>query len=66
MLDQLTEASIKLITQPLDNALRAFMPIKKAWDSIPYEAQKEAQSRRTQEQLDIDLNNDAHIAKGFI
>ncbi len=66
MLDQVTEASIKLITQPLDNALRAFMPIKKAWDSIPYEAQKEAQSMRTQEQLDVDLNNDAHIAKGFI
>ncbi len=66
MLDQISEATITLATLPLDNALRAFMPIKKAWDSIPVSAQKEAQSRRTQEQLDIDLNHDANIAKGYI
>lgn len=66
MIDQVADASISLITQPLDNALRALMPIKKAWDSIPVEAQREASAMRTQEQLDIDLNHDAHMAHGAI
>ena len=42
------------------------MPIKKAWDAIPIEAQREAQAKRSDEQLNIDLNHDANIAKGFI
>lgn len=66
MIDQIAEASIAISTAPLDNALRAFMPIKKAWDAIPIEAQREAQSKRSDEQLNIDLNHDANIAKGFI
>ena len=66
MIDQIAEASIQIKTDPLDNALRAFMPIKKAWDAIPIEAQREAQSKRSDEQLNIDLNHDANIAKGFI
>ncbi|NLK85444.1 MAG: flagellar export chaperone FliS [Aeromonadales bacterium] len=66
MIDQVADASISLITQPLDNALRALMPIKKAWDSIPVEAQREASAMRTQEQLDIDLSHDAHMAHGAI
>ena len=66
MMDQIAEATIQIATQPLDNALRAFLPIKKAWDAIPVAAQKEAQALRTKEQLDIDLNHDASIAKGCI
>jgi len=66
MMDQIAEATIQIATQPLDNALRAFLPIKKAWDAIPVAAQKEAQALRTKEQLDIDLNHDASIAKGYI
>ena len=52
MIDQVAEASLNLMTQPIDNAIRALMPIKKAWDSIPVTAQQEAASKRTQEQLD--------------
>ena len=50
MIDQVAEASLNLMTQPIDNAIRALMPIKKAWDSIPVTAQQEAASKRTQEQ----------------
>ena len=42
MIDQVAEASLNLMTQPIDNAIRALMPIKKAWDSIPVTAQQEA------------------------
>ena len=66
MIDQVAEASLNLMTQPIDNAIRAFMPIKNAWDSISVEAQQEASSKRTKEQLDIDLNHDNNIAKGYI
>jgi len=66
MLDQIADATINVDTVHLDNALRAFMPIKKAWDAIPVEAQRDAQSKRTAEQLNIDLNNDTNIAKGYI
>ena len=48
MIDQVAEASLNLMTQPIDNAIRALMPIKKAWDSIPVTAQQEAASKRTQ------------------
>ena len=44
MIDQVAEASLNLMTQPIDNAIRALMPIKKAWDSIPVTAQQEAAS----------------------
>ena len=30
MIDQVAEASLNLMTQPIDNAIRALMPIKKA------------------------------------
>ena len=66
MLDQIADASIMVDTKPIDNAIRAFMPIKNAWDSISVEAQQEASSKRTKEQLDIDLNHDNNIAKGYI
>ena len=48
MLDKLAEATIEMSPQPIDDALRAFMPIKEAWDSIPLSAIKEAQSKMRQ------------------
>lgn len=66
MIDQIAEASLNLVTQPIDNAIRALMPIKKAWDSIPVTAQQEAASKRTQEQLKVDLNHADNMAKGSV
>lgn len=66
MIDQIAEASLNLVTQPIDNAIRALMPIKKAWDSIPVTAQQEAASKRTQEQLNVDLNHADNMAKGSV
>lgn len=66
MIDQVAEASLNLMTQPIDNAIRALMPIKKAWDSIPVTAQQEAASKRTQEQLNVDLNHADNMAKGCV
>lgn len=66
MIDQVVEASLNLMTQPIDNAIRALMPIKKAWDSIPVTAQQEAASKRTQEQLNVDLNHADNMAKGSV
>ena len=66
MIDQVAEASLNLMTQPIHNAIRALMPIKKAWDSIPVTAQQEAASKRTQEQLNVDLNHADNMAKGSV
>ena len=66
MIDQVAEASLNLMSQPIDNAIRALMPIKKAWDSIPVTAQQEAASKRTQEQLNVDLNHADNMAKGSV
>ena len=66
MIKKLNDASIELTSNAIDDAMKAFAPIKAAWESISVDAQKEAQSLRSQEQLDVDLNHDAHIAKGYI
>lgn len=66
MIDQVAEASLNLVTQPLDNAIRALMPIKKAWDSIPVSAQQEAASRRSAEQMNVDLNHADNMATGRV
>lgn len=66
MIDQVAEASLNLMTQPIDNAIRVLMHIKKAWDSIPVTAQQEAASKRTQEQLNVDLNHADNMAKGSV
>ncbi len=63
MIDQVAEASLNLMTQPIDNAIRAFNAYKKAWDLIPVTAQQEAASKRTQEQLNVDLNHADNMAK---
>ncbi|MGN1281048.1 MAG: flagellar export chaperone FliS [Succinivibrio sp.] len=66
MIDQVAEASLNLVTQPLDNAIRALMPIKKAWDSIPVSAQQEAASKRSAEQMNVDLNHADNMATGRV
>ncbi|MGN0894154.1 MAG: flagellar export chaperone FliS [Succinivibrio sp.] len=66
MIDQVAEASLNLVTQPLDNAIRALMPIKRAWDSIPVSAQQEAASKRSSEQLNVDLNHADNMATGRV
>ena len=66
MIDQVAEASLNLMTQPIDNAIRALMPIKKAWDSIPVTAQQEAASKRTQEHVNGDRNHADNMARGSV
>ena len=58
--------SLGVIIQPIDNAIRTLMPIKKAWDSIPVSAQQEASSKRTQEQWNVELNNAESMASGHV
>lgn len=45
MLAKLADATIDLDPQPIDDALKAFLPIKEAWDNIPQSAIKEAQNQ---------------------
>lgn len=45
MLDKLADASLEVSEQPIDDALKAFLPIKEAWDNIPLSAIKEAQAQ---------------------
>ncbi|MGN0901926.1 MAG: flagellar export chaperone FliS [Succinivibrio sp.] len=66
MIKQLNDATIEATTVGIENAMKAFMPIKQAWDAIPVEAQKEASAMRSDEQLRVDLNHDENIAKGYI
>jgi flagellar protein FliS len=66
IIDQLADASLGVIIQPIDNAIRTLMPIKKAWDSIPVSAQQEASSKRTQEQWNVELNNAESMASGHV
>lgn len=49
MLDKLVEASCQVSTAPIDAVLKVLMPIKEAWDNIPYTAVKEAASQREAE-----------------
>ncbi|MCR5536291.1 MAG: flagellar export chaperone FliS [Succinivibrio sp.] len=51
IIDKISDASIKLTCEPLDEALRVFMPIKEAWDALPIQAQQEARSKRSAEQI---------------
>lgn len=45
MLEKIADASVEVSEGPIDDALKVFMPIKEAWDSIPISAIKEAQSK---------------------
>lgn len=44
--DLINDASAKLTTEPLDEAIKLILPIKQAWDSIPPEARAEAYARK--------------------
>ena len=56
MLERIADAAIELSCAPIDAALKAFMPIKTAWDRLPMTARQEAETRRNPEQAQ-DLNN---------
>ncbi len=45
MLAKLADATVEVSSQPIDDALKVFLPIKEAWDSIPPAAIKEAESK---------------------
>ncbi|MBU3844630.1 MAG: flagellar export chaperone FliS [Candidatus Anaerobiospirillum pullicola] len=45
MLAKIADATMQVSAQPIDDALKVFMPIKNAWDSIPQSAIKEAESK---------------------
>ena len=45
MLAKIADASMQVSAQPIDDALKVFMPIKEAWDSIPQSAIKEAEAK---------------------
>ncbi|HAR80730.1 MAG TPA: flagellar export chaperone FliS [Succinivibrionaceae bacterium] len=66
MIDKIADAAVQLSCEPIDAALRAFMPIKEAWDKIPMSAREEAQAQRTPEQLKNQLNQGASLARGHI
>ncbi len=51
MINQVAEASLNLMTQPIDNAIRALMPIKKASNSSY--SSTGSSFKRTQEQLNV-------------
>ncbi len=50
IIDRISDASIRLSCEPLDEALRVFLPIKNAWDALPMKAREEASASRSAEQ----------------
>ena len=52
IIDKISDASIKISCEPLDEALRVFMPIKNAWDALPVQAREEAKARRSADQIE--------------
>ncbi|WP_317382926.1 flagellar export chaperone FliS [Anaerobiospirillum succiniciproducens] len=58
MLDKLADASIQVSEAPIDDALKAFMPIKEAWDKIPLASIKEAQAKMRSDQDHFQHNYD--------
>lgn len=66
IIDQLADASLGVIIEPIDNAIRTLMPIKRAWDSIPVSAQQEASAKRTQDQWNVELSQAESMASGHV
>lgn len=68
MLEKIADASLNMDEQPIDDALRAFMPIKEAWDSIPQEAIKEASAkmRANQQHFQHDYDPSRNIVNGAV
>ncbi len=66
MIDNVAEASINLNCAALDNAIKVFLPIKKAWDKIPVSAQEEANRLRahTDDAQEVFGSGDRSMAHG--
>lgn len=58
MLAKIADASMQVSAQPIDDALKVFMPIKDAWDSIPQSAIKEAEAKMRTNQKHFQHNYD--------
>ncbi len=58
MLAKIADASMQVSAQPIDDALKVFMPIKEAWDSIPQSAIKEAEAKMRANQKHFQHNYD--------
>ena len=58
MLAKIADASMQVSAQPIDDALKVFMPIKDAWDSIPQSAIKEAEAKMRAHQKHFQPNYD--------
>ena len=58
MLAKIADASMQVSAQPIDDALKVFMPIKDAWDSIPQSAIKEAEAKMRANQKHFQHNYD--------
>ncbi|MCR5084719.1 MAG: flagellar export chaperone FliS [Succinivibrionaceae bacterium] len=65
MLDCIADAAVELSTKPIDSAMRAFLPIKRAWDSIPAADQRAAEEMRRAE-MPADYSNNSSLAHGSI
>ena len=59
MLAKIADASMQVSAQPIDDALKVFMPIKDAWDSIPQSAIKEAEAKMRANQKHFQHNEGA-------
>ena len=68
MLDRIAEATLKVDPKPIDDAIRVFMPIKEAWDSLPLSAIKEAHSqmRANAEHFQHDYDPDKKLINGEV
>ena len=58
MLAKIADASMQVSAQPIDDALKVFMPIKEAWDSIPQSAIKAAEAKMRANQKHFQHNYD--------
>ena len=58
MLAKIADASMQVSAQPIDDALKVFIPIKDAWDSIPQSAIKEAEAKMRANQKHFQHNYD--------
>lgn len=58
MLAKIADASMQVNAQPIDDALKVFIPIKDAWDSIPQSAIKVAEAKMKANQQHFQHNYD--------
>lgn len=68
MLAKINDASIQMQEQPINEALRVFLPIKNAWDSLPQSAIKEASAkmRNNQQHFQHDYDPSRNIISGAV